>query len=184
MPAEDPGVLVRLPEGNRSEFKEPLGPITTDAEGLFSRLDGPVLTIGDVVSYHAQEAGRIPDVAVIDGRTKRSAVDPTIETTLAAAPVERIEARNPSGTITESLVAALETALDRDGPVQIVVDGEEDLAAIPAILLAPAGSHVVYGQPGEGIVHVAVTAESRALANELVGYFDGKTDALRSMNPN
>jgi hypothetical protein len=36
--------------------------------------------------------------------------------------------------------------------VLILVKGEEDLAVIPAAILAPPGSLVFYGQPGEGVV--------------------------------
>jgi len=55
-------------------------------------------------------------------------------------------------------------ALEDDELVHIVVDGEEDLLVIVAVLYAPEGSLVVYGQPGEGIVVVRVTGEKRAEA--------------------
>lgn len=178
MATEDPDVLVRLPDENRDAFKEPLGPITTDADRLFTELTGPVITIGDMVSYHAQETGRIPDVAVVDGRTKRTAVDPTVETALAEVKVDRLDAINPPGTITDSLIHALSSALKRDEPVQVCVDGEEDLAAIPAILLAPDGATVVYGQPDEGMVVVDVNDQSQKMALELVRLFEGEAERL------
>ena len=45
--------------------------------------------------------------------------------------------------------------------MKIVVDGEEDLATLPAILYAPLGSVVIYGQPNEGSVLVNVTSEMK-----------------------
>ena len=39
----------------------------------------------------------------------------------------------------------------------IVVDGEEDLLALPSILFAPINTHVLYGQPNAGLVIVSVT---------------------------
>jgi len=36
----------------------------------------------------------------------------------------------------------------------IIVNGEEDLAVIPCVLMAPNDSIILYGQPGEGIVVV------------------------------
>ena len=42
--------------------------------------------------------------------------------------------------------------------MKIVVEGEEDLATLPAILYAPPGSVVVYGQPDEGSVLVKVNS--------------------------
>ena len=45
---------------------------------------------------------------------------------------------------------------------KIVINGEEDLLALPAVLFAPEGSFVVYGQPKEGVVVIKVTAEKKA----------------------
>jgi len=74
-------------------------------------------------------------------------------------------------------LSALGDALSAGEPVMIEVDGEEDLAALPAIVAAPDGASVVYGQPGEGMVRVAVTPESRAEARELFEALDGDTEA-------
>ena len=38
----------------------------------------------------------------------------------------------------------------------IIVNGEEDLFTLPAILYAPVGTSVLYGQPDEGLVVVSV----------------------------
>lgn len=160
----------------RGDLKEPLGPIFEDMHSLLEHIDGALITVGDVVSYHAEEADHSPDVAVIDGRTKRSAVDPEIEDTLAEQNRHRVSASNPAGTITRSLLDGLRTALDESRPTQLVVDGEEDLAALPAILAAPDGSHVLYGQPDEGIVHVRVDAAARNRVKELLGGMDGDTE--------
>ena len=40
----------------------------------------------------------------------------------------------------------------------IVVDGEEDLLTLPAIVESPDDAFVVYGQPSEGLVVVTETA--------------------------
>jgi len=42
---------------------------------------------------------------------------------------------------------------------------------------APDGASVVYGQPGEGMVRVAVTPESRTEARELFEALDGDVEA-------
>ncbi len=49
-----------------------------------------------------------------------------------------------------------------------MVDGEEDLATLPAILYAPLGSAVVYGQPNEGSVLVMVTPEKKKQIENLM----------------
>lgn len=174
-------VIVRLPDEHRAAFKDPLGRLYTDATTLLADANGPLITIGDVVSYHFECANHSPAVAVIDGRTQRSAVDPEIEAVLDRSEAERIHATNPPGTITGSLLAALREAIGRPGPVQVVVDGEEDLAAVPAILLGPAGTGVVYGQPDEGMVYVRTDAETRERARRLLALMEGDKDRLHAV---
>lgn len=171
----------------RDAFKEPLGPVTTDADELLAAAaetrgervaaDAPVIAVGDVVTYHLREAGRVPDVALIDGKTEREAVDAEIESALAAAEDRRVRVENPAASLSAELLAALGEALSAAEPVIIEVTGEEDLAALPAILAAPDGASVVYGQPGEGMVRVAVTPESRAEARALFEALDGDVEA-------
>lgn len=179
--------MLTLPEGLRDAFREPLGPVYTDAEVLLARVDeartthdapdAPIVAVGDVVSYHLREAGCEPDVSLVDGRTEREAVDPEIRSTLAGAGDRRVSVENPAGKLSSELFAALRDALDAGDSVVIDVVGEEDLAALPAIAAAPAGSSVVYGQPGEGMVHVVVTGDTAAEARALLRQFDGDVDA-------
>ncbi|RLM72340.1 GTP-dependent dephospho-CoA kinase family protein [Halorubrum sp. Atlit-26R] len=172
--------LLTLPESLRDAFKEPLGPVTTDAEALLAAADetrerhaspaeGPprLIAVGDVVTYHLREAGRVPDAALVDGKTEREAVREEIATTLSATDERRVPVENPAAALSAALLDALAEALAADEPVTIEVTGEEDLAALPAMLAAPLGSTVVYGQPGEGMVRVAVTPETRRRAREL-----------------
>ncbi|QKY17007.1 DUF359 domain-containing protein [Halorubrum sp. CBA1229] len=179
--------MLTLPNSMRDAFKEPLGPVTTDADELLAAAaetrgeraapEAPIIAVGDVVTYHLREAGRVPDVALIDGKTEREAVDARIESGLAAADDRRIPVENPAASLSAELLEALAEALDDADPVIIEVTGEEDLAALPAILAAPDGASVVYGQPGEGMVRVAVTPESRAEARELFEALDGDVEA-------
>ena len=178
-PADEP--FVYLPEEHREAFREPLGPIETSAPSLLDDIEGPLITVGDVVTYHCEEAGRIPDVSIVDGRTKRESVDPTIEAVIEASPADRMETENPPGTITKSLVDAVAVALRRSGPTQLAVDGEEDLAAIPAILLGRPGSTVVYGQPDEGMVAVRIDSDSQARARRLFDLLEGDRSELEAV---
>jgi len=76
--------MLTLPDSLRDAFKEPLGPVTTDAEELLAAAaetrgerverDAPIVAVGDVVTYHLREAGHVPGVALVDGKTEREAV--------------------------------------------------------------------------------------------------------------
>jgi hypothetical protein len=169
--------MLRLPASLRDEFKEPFGPVYTDAEGLLADAgDGPVVAVGDVVTAHLLRAGRTPDVAVVDGRTKREAVDAETADALDALP-PGTTVENPPAELTEALLRALREAVDAEGERVVDVDGEEDLATLPAVVAAPDGTSVVYGQPDEGMVLVAVTPETRAEMRTLLGRFEGDANA-------
>ena len=179
--------MLTLPDSLRDAFKEPLGPVTTDAETLLAAAaetradriarDAPIVAVGDVVTYHLRQAGRVPDVAIVDGKTEREAVRSEVASTMAEADVRRVEVENAPASLSAALLSALADALSAGEPVMIEVTGEEDLAALPAIVAAPDGASVVYGQPGEGMVRVPVTPDSRAEARELFEALDGDVEA-------
>lgn len=166
-------IVLRLPDSLRGAFKEPMGPIETDAEVLVGDVSGPLIAVGDVVTYHFERIGRTPDIAVIDGLTERDTVEPEVADVLEASGARRIDARNPAATLSASMLRALKEAVESDDPVAVDVEGEEDLVTVPAIVLAPDGASVVYGQPGEGMVHVRVDGETRERARYLLERMDG-----------
>jgi uncharacterized protein (UPF0218 family) len=131
------------------------------------------VAVGDVVTYHLLGAGVTPDVAVVDGRTERESVGDAVARRLADLRVtHRVE--NEAGTLSAPLVEALVEGLADDGAPQTTIEvaGEEDLATLPAVVAAPEGATVVYGQPGEGMVAVRVDAASRERARSLLDRFD------------
>ncbi|WP_101294120.1 GTP-dependent dephospho-CoA kinase family protein [Halegenticoccus soli] len=179
--------MLRLPEDLRAAFREPLGRVYEDPATLLRAVEsasdehgdgagGPLVAVGDVVTYHLRRADRDPDVAVIDGKTKRREVTDEVRATLEGDN-PRIEVENPPATLSAELLRALREALDSGEPTVILVEGEEDLATLPAIVAAPRGASVVYGQPDEGMVHVPVTDETVAEARELLSRMDGDADA-------
>ena len=175
--------MLQLPDELRRELKRPLGEIYTDPAALLAAVaahaggNASLISVGDVVTAHLVAADRQPDVAVIDGRTERQPVDSEIAATVEGLRGRQISVANPPATISEALLRALREATAADETVTVRVDGEEDLAALPAILLANTGASVVYGQPDEGMVHVAVEPSVTATARELLSQFEGDTDA-------
>lgn len=173
----DIDIILRLPEANRDAFKEPLGPIYTDVDALLGVSGDPIIAVGDVVVATLLEAEITPAVAIVDGQTKRAPVDADVldlHDTIEPA----ITCVNPPATLTRSLLVAIAEAMSMTTPVKIVVDGEEDLAVIPAILAAPPGATVVYGQPDEGMVAVEVTDEVVAQITSKLRFLEGSTEEL------
>ncbi|MCD6371986.1 MAG: GTP-dependent dephospho-CoA kinase family protein [Thermococcus sp.] len=149
----------------RSELKEPLGELIRGELPepylrIKDRLKGKlVVTVGDVVTENVIKVGIKPAIALYDHRTKRKDYTPDIE-----ADAVLMTVKNPPGTITKALLNAIRKGFglaERGMRVYIMVNGEEDLAAIPAILYAPYGSLVLYGQPDEGVVLIKVTPECK-----------------------
>lgn len=172
-------VVLRLPEEERTAFKDPLGPIETDPEALLASVEGPLIAIGDAVTYHLERAGRRPDVAVVDGRTEREAVDEEVREVVADE--DAVEVTNPPATLTTGLLRELCDTIRRGETKTILVAGEEDLATLPAVLVAPPTASVVYGQPGEGMVHVRIDEAVRQTGRDLLLAMDGDHDRLWSL---
>ena len=106
-----------------------------------------LVTVGDVVTATAIRYKIIPKVSIVDFKTKRDEI-------LQSMPNKwdrRISVRNEPGSISVDLWNSIETAFKSKGNTLIEVDGEEDLASIPAILMAPDGAIVIYGVPDKGI---------------------------------
>ena len=169
--------VVELPDSLRGELKEPLGPVYTDAGDLLDDASGPVVAVGDIVTYHLLSAGHSPAVALVDGKTERERVEREVLDAIDGFD-HRLEVENPPATLTDDLLSALVDGLDRSGSVVVTVRGEEDLAALPAVLTAPDGAAVVYGQPGEGMVLATVDGALRARCRELLERMDGDYEQL------
>jgi len=146
------------------ELKDPFGDLFTGPENVceiamgsaIESIDsGLLVAVGDVTVTTLLGMEIIPDIAFVDGYTKRKELPKRVELGAFDAVIHCI---NPAGSLTASLIKAIDTALHSDGTICVDVDGEEDLAPIIIHLLAPLGSNILYGQPGEGVV-LAQTGE-------------------------
>lgn len=163
---------LRLTEAQRLQLKEPLGELIKGTPAQCNKAlkevierENPALLVlvGDTVTRNAFQAGVKPDVAVIDHMEKRRKA---LDYQFNAKHVFRI--KNPAGMIELTAWAAVDEAVKKEGGSIIDVDGEEDLLAIPAVLVSPEKSLVVYGQPSEGIVLVRVSAEKKIAVRKIV----------------
>lgn len=157
-----PRHALRLPEDLRRELKKPLGIVKKDFGEIvrFIREKNPqkIVSVGDFVSSKLLERGILPDILVVDFKIERADAPQIVLKILRNAPYREIHVKNAAGTLNPDLWEVLERASDR---VRIIVEGEEDLVTIPAVLTSPIGSIVLYGQPGEGTVIIEVTEEKK-----------------------
>ena len=167
--------LLLLSDDLRSSLKEPLGRLykgngqecvkAMEKELLSAK---KVVAVGDMTAFYLLKASIVPDLLVVDNKTKRMPVSDHIIEMLDHESYKTVMVRNPAATITKDLIDQIRESLQGTNHVKIVVEGEEDLATLPAILYAPMGSVVVYGQPNEGSVLVDVTAERKLHIEEFM----------------
>jgi len=169
--------VLTLPSELRAEFKEPFGPLYTDVEDLLADADEPIVAVGDMVTYYLREAGHEPHVSVVDGLTERAAVPDEVREGLEGAGELRIDVVNEPAELSRELLLSLREAVDAEEDTLLVVEGEEDLATLPAVLATPLGGSVIYGQPGEGMVLIRVTEAARAEMRDRLVRFDRGADA-------
>jgi len=154
----------RLTSALRDRFKTPFGKLYRGKSeeclrDIVKSLGKPtkVISIGDVTTYYLLKAGIVPDMCIVDNLTMRLPVDHEVRKGTAHESFKDVRVKNPPGVVTKELIDAIRDNMGSRKPVRIFVDGEEDLAVIPACEYAPVGSVVLYGQPGEGVVAVTVT---------------------------
>jgi len=155
---------LKLTDELRARLKLPLGELLkgTPDENMRRVLEAVerekpkrIVCVGDVVSRNAIKAGVPVDVRVVDNRIMRRNAQPM---KLEAKRI--LYAKNPPGMLDLTAWQALSEAIER-GDSLMVVEGEEDLLTLAAIVEAPIVSIVIYGQPEEGIVIVRVDEKKK-----------------------
>jgi len=159
---------IHLPEELRPLLRKTFGVLYTGTgddtiQKLSKDLGSPtkLISVGDVTTFHLLNSNIIPDILVVDDRTKRGPASAHVVVGTKHTGFSEIFVDNPPGVITEDLINVVHDAIISKDHVRIFVRGEEDLAALPAILLAPEGSVVLYGQPDEGVVLVKITKSKK-----------------------
>ncbi len=145
---------LHLPEELRAELKVPLGEVVN--EGKLPQIlehTERIVTVGDMSSLTLFEMGIVPDIAVVDFKTRRGEVGDRRPEILKIGQIV-INVKSPAGELTRELWDAVSRAYEVSAPVRIEVVGEEDLAALPCIWLAPPKTSIVYGLPDVGLVVV------------------------------
>jgi len=128
-----------------------------------------LIAVGDRVSRNIIEKGMHLDVAVVDNKVMRKPIAP-----IKFKAEKTYWVSNPAGTLTDEAWQAIEEAVNYNGQVKVLVDGEEDLLALVAVLSAPENSMVIYGQPRRGIVVVNVTEATKKKILEMVERMEDK----------
>ncbi len=171
-----------LPGTLRESLREPLGVVVAGHDNeientgkktasFIAALAPPLLiSVGDIATESLQNAGCAPHISVIDFKTRRTHLVEPHEIPKNGYVV------NPAGSLCQSAIKKLYKVIKKGlidtTPAQIIVKGEEDLLTLPAILLAPLGSAVVYGQYDVGMIVVIVDEAVKKTVVDIVKKFE------------
>lgn len=164
-------IQLRPSQTDLQRLKEPFGkllPGTPDKtmSALKSHISGTlprrVTAVGDVVSRETLAAGITVNLRIVDNISMRR---PTAAFNLKVSKTYRV--KNPAGVIALEAWEAVKQAM-KDDEALIVVDGEEDLLALPCIVESPSNSLVLYGQPSKGLVVVDTNPKIKDEADHIL----------------
>ncbi|MGA2875336.1 MAG: DUF359 domain-containing protein [Nitrososphaerales archaeon] len=158
----------------RNAVKSPIGELVRDSETRKESLkeyfqrNNLTVCVGDRTTEKISELGFSPNLEIIDMFERRSSRSPPRTGLLDQV----FNAINEAGTISSDALQKLDLCLDfllrnRKSTIRLVVQGEEDLLALPVVAFFPEDTVVFYGQPGEGMV-IVNSKESRRKAKEIL----------------
>lgn len=139
------------------ELKKPLGKLYPDFEDAIEEIKASefLISVGDATFTNLIYYELYPNLAIIDNLVQRQNF---VHKSLVISSISEVV--NPAGTITDNLWETIEDSIELaiNGENQLInVEGEEDLAVLPCIMIAPENTIVLYGQPNEGLVLLNVS---------------------------
>jgi uncharacterized protein (UPF0218 family) len=133
-----------------------------------------LISVGDVVSNNMIKNGIQPEVLIVDNKVMREKIKP-----IQVKANQTLHLKNPAGTLTEEAWTVMQEALGKKRRTRVLVDGEEDLLTLVAVLCAHENSLVVYGQPQKGIVAVRVTEQKKEHIRQIIGAMEHSYERLK-----
>lgn len=161
---------LKLTEDLRGEFQKPFGELFKNTDYSFKNKNSLVITVGDVTTKKFNELNLGQQVSVIDFKVAREKKFSNIEELGFRGNEDTLSVVNPAGYITKALLTKCTEIFKSDIKDKVIlqVNGEEDLAVLPLVLLSPLNTIIYYGQQARGVVKVVVSEVSKSKAYSLV----------------
>jgi hypothetical protein len=122
-------------------------------------MGGRFILVGDISTKFFIE-NKIPfEVCVVDYKTERSVLSEDDKKIIDSQQKNRqvLKIENPAGAISNQAIDLVKKWVKDKIKLFVIVEGEEDLVAVPFFFLAPATYYVVYGLKDLGMVTVELT---------------------------
>ncbi len=160
-----------LPDNLRDLLKEPIGQLVDDKELLkLLRNEKYIVSVGDLVTYTLLKHEIEPVFCIVDYKTRRGVCSSEIKDMIKSYGKKCIVVQNPPATISDDLWNVIELAYENleNGSLRIEIEGEEDLASLAAIYMAPSDVTIIYGLPDRGVLVVKPTPKNKQLVKEIL----------------
>jgi len=160
-----------LPNNIRHLLKEPVGQLVNERELInVLRSEKYIVSIGDIVTYTILKNEIKPIICIIDFKTRRGKCSSDIVKIIKSFGKKNILIKNPSGTISDELWDILKDSLKnyKNISLRIEIDGEEDLASLAVVYLAPSDVTIIYGLPDKGVLIIKPTSENKRKAKQIL----------------
>ncbi|MCW3975793.1 MAG: DUF359 domain-containing protein [Candidatus Bathyarchaeota archaeon] len=161
----------RLTEKLRNKLKQPLGKlikgdedITLESLKKIVEESNPelIISVGDIVSRSILKISVPVNVRIIDNKAMRKDLE-----FFDFKNKKTFHVYNPAGSIEIIAWQAIKEAIKSEDAL-VIIDGEEDLLALVAVIESPNNSLVIYGQPKEGIVIIKVDEIKKREAKSII----------------
>ncbi|MBI5019169.1 DUF359 domain-containing protein, partial [Candidatus Gottesmanbacteria bacterium] len=169
-----------MPDFLRAELSRPLGRVLTGkniSASFERRKNGIIITVGDRTAQTILNAGVTPRILIVDNKVNRTDFH-ELQPVFAERNFIKVKVTSGPGYISHDAIRVIRESFNgAQTGIVIEVEGEEDLLAIPAIIEAPVGAIIYYGQPNtphsrvSGIVEVPVTHAIQQTAKALLAQF-------------
>lgn len=170
---------LKLPQEMRPLLQKPMGDVL---KKISRNLDGQkIITIGDITTkeFNLNKINQI--LSIVDFQVQRKKKFEKMEDLNFEKEIKTIKIKNSAGEISGSIFEEVKKCIESNKKYVILIDGEEDLTVLPAVLVAPLGFSIYYGQPSfakaskgkpnEGMVEIKVTEENKEKIFEIISKF-------------
>jgi pantetheine-phosphate adenylyltransferase len=161
--------ILILPENLRSALQHPWAQVLSEVPEEI--IGAKTIAIGDITVQNFNKKNVSQYLSIVDFLVKRQVKFHELSE-LGLTDENVLKVKNPHGTITPELFSTIQNAFKTKERKVILVDGEEDLAFLPVLLIAPLGFVAFYGQPNQGMVQVNVTEENKEKVYQIVSKFE------------
>ncbi len=160
-----------LPANLRDFLKKPVGQLVDEKELLeLLQNETYIVSIGDMVTYTLLKNEIEPIFCIVDYKTRRGECSSEMIELIKSFGNKSVIVENPPATISDDLWNVIEMAYEnlKIGSLRIEIEGEEDLASLAAIYMAPSDVTIIYGLPDKGVLVIKPTPENKRLVKEIL----------------